>query len=803
MAKLSPSRLRSLRATLKPETWQARVKSAEEQAAIVEAVASLRSQGLSERAALSQAAPGWHRSTLYGRSRRYKKAGVEGLINKRPGSVPTKVTSEVRQAICLARRMDPQGPTERIIEAVEAQFGLRLGLSTVLAILKEAGLNRPPGGGARKEPEREELQFAGAVFTQIADQDLGCSAGLAKEIAKLAREAPEPEPDAELRDENAGRGENGQFAPAYNEARAKGDSKLGPAFRSVEEQRQEVDLRKRKLVKESPETVQRKVQAAIALPLLTEAGRTTQLDDYRGGHGIAEFCGVRYTGDTIDRFTRDMKYLGLATPLSEHFAAFWLAHEPRAADESPPAGAGVYLDGMTKALWTRFFTRAGKVSSTGRVMPCLEQIFIHTGTGTPLFWLPFSGTANLATQTMPLIRKIEAIAGEDWSAERLFVIDSGGSAVWLFKDFDDVKNGGQKKRLFITMLTENQVPDLSKVEDLSPWKPYRDGDEIADGWVWLNDSHDKKAPYRIRVVAIRRRRKATLTVMGTNAPAEEYGAEVVADTYFARWPKQEGRFRTFNQGTKFKAVMGYGKRLVQNVTVLSELDKLHNRKKNLEAAIDKQQKTVRSVRDELTKTRLRLNAAKARRARQDGLVDEAASARKIDRDLLQDRIEVTQAERNRLAKAEDAVREAERLTAAEGARLEKLEQRLPEVTGEIARLEERREIHQNDTELDSLMTMFKLFFALICEFALREYFGGLRMSLNGFMRQVLSLPGTRTIEGKVEHIRIKASPNREIMAAVAAACERINARGVVRNGRTVRLSVQWNAGAQMRGGNGS
>lgn len=804
MPKRTSSELHAIRRSLNPGTWERRVADAEAQVGIIEAVEQAKQEGEPYGDALARLAPGWGKSTYRKRRLKYRRDGVEGLIVLRLGGATRSLRPEVRQVVCALRRADHQMPARRIAEVVKEQFDIAVHESSINKVLKAEGLDRPPGPVGRREPVTEELQFAGAAFFQIAEQELGCSAGLTEKIVELAREAPEPEPDAELRDEQAGREEQGRFGPGYNQARAKGEAKLGPAFRSVEELRQETDLRKRKLVKESPETVQRKVQAVLALPLLTEAGRTTQLNDYRGGHGIAEFCGVRYTGDTIDRFLRDGKYLGLATPLSEHFAHFWVDHEPRAADNSAPAGAGVFLDGVTKAMWTRFFTRAGKVSSTGRVMPCLEQIFIHTGTGTPLFWLPFSGTANLAAQTMPLIQKLEAIVGEDWCAQRLFVIDSGGSAVWLFKDFDDVKNDGKKKRLFITMMRENQVPDLSKVTDLTPWQPYRNGDEIAEGWALLNDSHDDKAPpYRIRVVVIRRRRKGTLTILGTNAPVKEYEAVVVADTYFERWPRQELRFRTFNQGTKFKAVMGYGKRLVQNVTVISKLDELRNRERNLAASIEKQREKVRSVRDKLTKARLRLNAAKARRARQDGLVDDAVDARKIDRELLQGRIEVTQAERERLAKAEDDIRKVERVAAKEDAKLGKLERALPEVAEEIATLEERREIYQSDTELDSLMTTFKLFFALICEFALREYFGGLRMSLHGFMRQVLALPGTRTIEGKVEHIRIKASPNREIMQAVAGACERINARGVVRNGRTVRLSVQWDAGARMRGANGS
>jgi hypothetical protein len=57
------------------------------------------------------------------------------------------------------------------------------------------------------------------------------------------------------------------------------------------------------------------------------------------------------------------------------------------------------------------------------------------------------------------------------------------------------------------------------------------------------------------------------------------------------------------------------------------------------------------------------------------------------------------------------------------------------------------------------------------------------------MRQILSLPGTRTIEGRVEHIRLHASPNREIMRAVEAACARANALQLRRQGRLIHLSV--------------
>lgn len=778
--------LNKLQSLMKPATWERRLQKARVRMAIVEAVARLRSEGMTEEEALQHAAPGLAGSTFRRLRLRYEQGGLVALISRSPsGTGPQKLTPVIREVIAALRKADPNIGVEQIASVLHSRFALTLGATNIKRVLREEGLSRLPGGGSKREPVCEELQFAGAVFFQLADQELGCSAGLAETIVELARSVPAPDPDAVLRDEQTGRDDHGHFAAAYNQARAKGDANLGPSWRSVEEKRNETDLRSRKLAREQLDTVQRKVQACLAMPLLTETSRTIQLDDYRGGHGITEFCGHRYTGDTVDRFLRDLKYFGLAGALSEYHAGFWLEHE------SPgTTGAYIYLDGVSKPLCTSLFTKAGKVSSNGRVMPCLDQALVCTGMGTPLFWQSFSGHGSLVSQTLPLLERLEAVVGKDWMAERLVVIDGEANAVGLFKQFDD------KGRLFITILRDNQVPDLDRVEEITAWMPYRNGDEIAEGWVRLNDSNDKKAPYRVRVILIRRRRKGTLTVLVTNAKSEDYGTEVIANAYFRRWPAQELRFRTFNQGTRFKAVHGYGKRLVQNVAVLSKLDELHGRKEKLAGKITKQALVVKAVLQGRTKARRQLNVAKARRNRHDALVAKGMNAPELDRETIQNRIEVTKIERERFATAEKAVKDAEQAVALQQAKLEKLQRVIPELTKEIATLESRREIFQADTELDSIMTTFKLFFVLICEFVVREYFDETRLSLHGFMRQILSLPGTRTIEGKVEHIRIKASPNKEIMQAVELACKQITARGCMRNGRTVRLSVQWADPAQ-------
>jgi hypothetical protein len=78
----------------------------------------------------------------------------------------------------------------------------------------------------------------------------------------------------------------------------------------------------------------------------------------------------------------------------------------------------------------------------------------------------------------------------------------------------------------------------------------------------------------------------------------------------------------------------------------------------------------------------------------------------------------------------------------------------------------------------------------------------MRISIDRFIREILQLPGTRVLDGAIEMIRIKASRNPDIMEAVDAACQRVNALGVVSNGRIVQFSVDWSGLARMRGGKG-
>jgi len=65
-----------------------------------------------------------------------------------------------------------------------------------------------------------------------------------------------------------------------------------------------------------------------------------------------------------------------------------------------------YIDGNTKALWSSNRCYKGKVTMLGRVMNCLENVFIHDGKGHPLYFQTFHGHADLGKHALNMLTKL-------------------------------------------------------------------------------------------------------------------------------------------------------------------------------------------------------------------------------------------------------------------------------------------------------------------------------------------------------------------------------------------------------------
>ena len=790
----------ALRSKLSAEVWERRLEEARDHLTIIEAVeAAIAGGAPSEAAAIRAHGNGIDRGTYRRLRGDYRTHGFAGLVDQRvPPPEPVKATAEVRLLVCGLRSLDPHVAVERIAEVVQRQLGVAVSTTVVKEVLAEAGLNRPPGGGvhpsvlraradaASPRPPAEDLVFAGARLLLVADALSGYSTSMAGALhGHLAAVVPKlPVPTAPRQEEAGSRDAKGRFTAVYNRANLKPEgAKLGPAFRSVLEKRREVRLEARRLAHEGVATIQRKVQAVLMLPLLTDNGRTVQVDDYRAHHGLVELCGHGYAGETLERFLRDGKYLGTGDALMEWHTGFWMDREPRPEGAGAPAAFLLYVDGSNKAHWTHHFTQSGKVSSNGRVMPCLDQVLVHTGTGTPVYLQTFSGHASLVKQVAAALDAVEKKVGTGWEAGRLVVMDAEACSVGLFRAFA----AATPKRDLVTMLKPSLAPPLAGYRDLSAFEAYRAGDEVADGFVTLRDSKDGSL-HELRAVIVRRVRAGQTSVLLTSVGSEEMSAREVADVYFKRWSRQELRFKTFGRAN-FKGVAGYGKQLVQNVAVVTELDRIPTRRAKLEKRIEAQKAVVGSAYAALKAARKAVKKAEERRAKQDGRVAAALYVDAPDPDVICERVDAVITERDQLAEAKAAAETAwgEHEQAVE--KLAGLREELPKLAARAAFLESRKEIFAADTELDRIVSVFKLGFVLLAEVALREFFPESTISLPTFIRQILTLPGKRVVEGHQEFVHLAPPPNKEIRHALEHACERVNALKLRRNNLTLRLCV--------------
>src|SRR5437016_13880363 len=71
------------------------------------------------------------------------------------------------------------------------------------------------------------------------------------------------------------------------------------------------------------------------------------------GNALEHFCGFNYQHHTLDKFLRELKYLGLAEDLLRDQVGFWQEHWRKLGESSELPFLCYYVDGNTKALWSQ------------------------------------------------------------------------------------------------------------------------------------------------------------------------------------------------------------------------------------------------------------------------------------------------------------------------------------------------------------------------------------------------------------------------------------------------------------------
>src|SRR5207237_10393127 len=105
----------------------------------------------------------------------------------------------------------------------------------------------------------------------------------------------------------------------------------------------------------------------------------------------------------------------------------------------------------------------------GRVMVCLEQVFVHDAFGHPVYLETYAGKAPLGARILGLMEKIEeALEGPvpRLRVTRVIVMDAASNGVATLRAFAE-----EDRYHDITALDENQW-NARKVQDQRRAKPY-------------------------------------------------------------------------------------------------------------------------------------------------------------------------------------------------------------------------------------------------------------------------------------------------------------------------------------------
>jgi transposase len=689
------------------------------------------------------------RAQYFRYKRRLEEQGVEGLSDGRRTGNRRKLTPEAEGFLRGVREADPGKGARELQQMVEAALGIQVDPTTISRFFYRVGEPIPwprPGEPYRIVTPCGGIEILGALALHLGWAEH--AAGALMQWRDSFRKSNLYRQERSRRDRE-GRDSRGQFTGAYNERE---DVRRG-RFAPVEEKRKAKNYSRMALFQVSEEVLVRKCLGVLSLPLITLNGSVRSANTPMG-NALEHFCGYNYQHHTLDKFLREMKYAGVSEPLLRDQVSFWQAKWKNVEPQSGLPFLCYYIDGNTKPVWSAKRVKQNKVTMLGRVMGCLEQVFVHDGFGHPVYFETYSGKAPMGEYVLSLLEKIEdALVGPGpaLKVQRVIVMDAASNGVGTLRAF-----AGQERYHYITALDDNQW-NPRKVRQQGRAKRYYYGSAtLRDCWIELEDSQEKG--YLIVVRAIRIDwDHGKRTVLITSLPKEAVGASMVVKAYFDRWPYEELQFKAMKSFACLHRVAGYGKKRLPD-------EKVRQAQQTL-------QKKITALRRTLDEP---LNAIAAHEERLAGAIEQERRIRS--------RVPVAEGKRILTPEQQAALNNIRRTITDCKRGIQSIESeeakdlhRLRRYEKEWLRLQGKEYVYRVDVELDQIMTYFRVALVNLASWFIHHYLAGSSMSLVSFLHSILLLSADIEITDDVRHIRLKRNTkDPKMMAALSAALDKLN-----------------------------
>lgn len=102
-----------------------------------------------------------------------------------------------------------------------------------------------------------------------------------------------------------------------------------------------------------------------------------------------------------------------------------------------------YLDGNTKPVWSSKRVKLHSVTMLGRVMGCLEQVFVHDCFGHPIYFETYEENGPLGVYTLSMMDKVEDYLfdiGVATQMSRVLVMDGALGSVETLRAFANARS---------------------------------------------------------------------------------------------------------------------------------------------------------------------------------------------------------------------------------------------------------------------------------------------------------------------------------------------------------------------------
>ncbi len=711
-----------------------------------------------ERSSLSVSQYFKEKTVPFGRAQYYlyrktiEERGLEGLTDLRSKGNHLKFTDEIKNFVKGLLNHNQSIISEDIQRVIQNEFGTSISIIMINNFRRENNLCLilPQKEQPLKESGASEIAIALALETGIIDvitESICFAVEKVKKSERFKESVINPKDHPDLRSK-------GRFTPEYNNSPQVRELR----FKSIDEKIDKKRFDAMRIFSLTRESIKRYTLALFTLPIVTSNGRVRSVDNPRG-NALEYLCGFNYKASTLDMHVRDLKYLQMSNLLIETTAKFWIDFWS-SRNKSDNIFACYYIDGNTKALWSSKPCHKGKVTMLGRVMNCLEQVFIHDGQGHPLYFQTFNGHADFGKNALKMMDRISEYLekntdlGNQFAVNRILIIDAAGNGVGTLREMTD------SGYYFITMLDSNQVNNR-KIKFVSDKKRYEFGDAyLTDYNIELTDSIDKGYLYETRAVEVNWDNGRTCVLI-TSLPEAIFSSDNVVKSYFDRWPAQELSFKDMKNGVNIHRVLGYTKKLIDNEKVLENIEILQGEIDEIDEEIAAPLNKIKEI-----EAILQLKIEKERKYREKSVVFKGER-------LLHERqakiLKDIQTEINSLKRKIKAIEMDD----------EKSFNSLKKKKSELARINDKKKIYSVDVELDQIMTCFKISFANVCCYLLEKCFNGEKMTLEQIFETIFELRGKVKIDGDQRNITIDRNIKQEkLMKQLESAFETINFLGI-------------------------